>query len=133
MKEDINKFKKDTWFISDNMDERTVSYIYNVVSKLQASGAFRDVDEGSIYLLASQFDIYVKAMDKVMDEGTVIQTMKGPAQHPGIIVASKAFQSMQNIIKEYGLTARSAEKIKSVAPKEELSPLQQFMQDRNDD
>lgn len=128
MKKEIEKFKNEKWYINDKMDERTVSYIYSVVKKLESSGAMRDVDEGSLYILASQFDIYCKSMDQVMTEGPIEKSLKGGnKQHPCIIIASKAFMCMNSILRDYGLTARSAEKIKSVAPKEEDSPLTAFL------
>lgn len=131
MKEDIRKFADSHWFVSKEMDPRTVSYIKSVVEKLDNSGVMRDVDEGSIYLLATQFNSYIQASDLIMKEGVIIKTPHGLVPNPATTVQNKSFSAMQNIIKEYGLTAKSAEKIKSVAPKEELSPLQKFMQERN--
>lgn len=114
--------------LPDNLCEDTERYIHKVIDYLKKADKLNAIDEGTIHLLASSYDQYLKATDLVNTQGLVVPGAKNSViPHPAVRIAKDAKSMALNIMVQMGLTLKSRTKLNQIEPDAEDSPLTELM------
>lgn len=114
--------------LPDNLCAEAERYIHKVIDYLKKNDKLNAIDEGSIHLLASSYDQYLKATDIVNEQGLVVPGAKNSIiPHPAVRIAKDAKSMALNIMTQMGLTLKSRTKLNAIEPDAEDSPLLEFM------
>lgn len=100
--------------IRAGLQPQTKSYMRSVITELEATGAIKDVDSGALSMLAENYDLFLLASEQVKREGLMIEGRAGMVKHPLLKVATDAQIQALKVMQEFGLTAKSRERIKSL-------------------
>ena len=109
---------------------RTEAYINDVLKYLKDSGRYSSIDNGSLTILARQYDVFLCTSEAVSVEGTMVYNEKEQlVVNPKISVMNQAEVMCIKVMKEYGLMALSR---KSLGTEEavQASPLAKFFDEK---
>lgn len=116
------------------LSDEAVRFIRAVGTRLTGAGVIDDVDEGGLRMLVMSYDMYVKASDELIRSGPVLRDKHGRITvNPAEKLTKTYYAQVLAFLREYGLTVRARERIKSLAPSEdEQSELFKFLTSRGD-
>lgn len=69
------------------------------------------------------FEACQRATESIMNDGAVLDTMKGKSTNPEVDVLTKNLKNVVMILNEYGMTLKSRTKLKGKETQEEESPM----------
>ena len=109
------------------------NFIAAARDKLKADGKWQDVDEAALEMLRINLDLMIKSKASIDADGLFTVGERG---HIVANPAVKMFKDFQTkavaIMQDYGLTALSRKKLdRGDPPKEEPSPLEEFLKNAN--
>lgn len=109
------------------VDDLTKRFMEGVEEKI--GDVLEPCDIANAWAMMVAFDNYVKASRDVLANGAVIYDKRGRGKtNPSVGVMEKYYNQLHAIMKEYGLTLKSRERIKSLTPEvDEDNPLMQFI------
>ncbi len=114
--------------LPDDLSDITLEYIKSVIDYLKKNDKLNTVDNGTIHLLATSYDQYLKATELVNEQGLVIPGAKNSViPHPGIRIAKDAKSMCLNLMTAMGLTLKSRTKLNQIDPDTEDTPLTELM------
>ncbi len=114
--------------LPDDLSDLTLEYIKSVIDYLKKNDKLNTVDNGTIHLLATSYDQYLKATELVNEQGLVIPGAKNSViPHPGIRIAKDAKSMCLNLMTAMGLTLKSRTKLNQIDPDTEDTPLTELM------
>lgn len=104
-------------------------YIKEVIDTLREKGQLQQIDSAAIYMLAQDYDIFIKAQERLRNEGLTVKSDRGNiAPHPLIKIAKDAQTQAVRLMQEFGLTTKARTKItKKDIEDDEESPLDVFI------
>ena len=104
-------------------------YIKEVIDTLREKGQLQQIDSAAIYMLAQDYDIFIKAQERLRNEGLTVRSDRGNiAPHPLIKIAKDAQTQAVRLMQEFGLTTKARTKItKKDIEDDEESPLDVFI------
>lgn len=110
----------------------TISFIEAIIDTFEQEKKLNSLDNLSIYLLASNLDIYFQCEEEIRKTGLTIITDRGNASlSPYASQMKVAYTAILNLLKELGLTLGSRSKIKAISEAPEESPLLKLLKDDN--
>lgn len=118
--------------LPDNLSRETERYIKKVINSLKEEDKLNVIDEGILYLLAESHNQYIKATERVNEEGMTIAGSRNTiVVHPCVRIAKDNKATCLSIMSEMGLTLKARknleEKVKQNENEiEEKSPLENF-------
>lgn len=99
-----------------------------VIRELRAKQKIDVIDFGALNMLMTSYEMYLQATEKLLDEGPVTMSRLGDdVPNPAQTIASKNYNQVLAIMKEYGLTVKSRVKLKDTGKDEEKSALEKFL------
>lgn len=104
-------------------------YIKEVINTLREKGQLQQIDSAAIYMLAQDYNTFIKAQEILRVEGYTVRSDRGNiAPHPLIKIAKDAQTQAVRLMQEFGLTTKARTKItkKDIGDDEE-SPLDVFI------
>lgn len=114
--------------LPDGLCGTAEKYIKTVIDYLKKADKLNAVDLGTLHLLASSYDQYLKATERVNKEGlTVAGSRNMIVAHPCVRIAKDAKATCLSIMSEMGLTLKSRSKLTSLDADSQDSPLKEFM------
>lgn len=113
------------------LNKETVVFIKSAIKKLNEAKAIEDIDLGAIRMLATSYDMYLRASEILADKGPIISDYRGdPKPNPAASIVSKSYNQVMKIMTEFGLTVKSRSNIREMAAEEEESPLVAFIKNK---
>ena len=114
---------KTNFDIPDGYSKKTKAFINDVLIKLEKVNQIDDSTLSAVTMLMTEYEKYLRANVLVMNEGltTIIRGVVKP--NPAIEIGKSAFSIVIQLMKEFGLTPKSKEKINAMRPAKEKSPL----------
>lgn len=92
-------------------------FIAAVSAKLSDVGAIEECDMGALRMLMVSYDMYVKASRELLEKGPLLYDRHGrPKVNPAATLTKNYYAQVLSFMKEYGLTVKSRERIKSMTP-----------------
>lgn len=104
-------------------------YIKEVIDTLREKGQLQQIDSAAIYMLAQDYNTFIKAQEILRVEGYTVRSDRGNiAPHPLIKIAKDAQTQAVRLMQEFGLTIKARTKItKKDIEDDEESPLDVFI------
>lgn len=120
-----------TFPIPDNVSEETEKFMKAIIRELRAKQKIDVIDSGALNMLMTSYEMYLQATEKLLDEGPITSTRFGDSvPNPAQTIASKNYNQVLAIMKEYGLTVKSRAKMKDTGKDEQKSALEEFLQSK---
>lgn len=114
--------------LPDTLCDKAERYIKKVIDFLKKSDKLNVIDEGSLYILADSYNQYIKATERVDEEGLTVSGSRNMiVAHPCVRIAKDAKSTCINIMTEMGLTIKSRSKMNVLDSEVEKSPLESFL------
>lgn len=112
-----------------NLNKQAVAYVNNMVRRLEEAEAIEEVDSEAIKMLAYNLSAFYDASEKLCKEGYTIMTDRGNVTaSPWVRIQKDAQASAMRLMKDFGLTLASREKIISLnGTVDNSSPLDTFI------
>lgn len=119
----------------EGLEEATRRFIEAVGAALTGAGVLEDTDEGALRMLMLSYDMYVKASAELLRAGPILYDRRSePRVNPAEKIAKTYYAQVLAFMREYGLTVRSRERIKSLTPAvDETSELAKWLAGGADD
>lgn len=112
----------------NGLSDEAQKFMKDVVKELNARKAIQNIDLGALRMLATSYEMYLRATQQLLEEGPVIMIKYEKAAHPAQNIATKNYAQVMKIMTEYGLTIKSRGNIKAMkSDNEEKSPLEEFI------
>ena len=117
-----------TFPIPGNVSEETAKFMKAIIRELRAKQKLDVLDSGALNMLMTSYEMYLQATEKLLDEGPVTRSRLGDdVPNPAQTIASKNYNQVLAIMKEYGLTVKSRAKMKDTGSDEQKSALEEFL------
>lgn len=101
--------------ISPDVSDETRVFMRVVLQRLD--GTAEPCDQGSLRMLMVAYDMYVRASDTLLREGAMIEDKHGDRKvNPAVSLTKSYWGQVVTLMREMGLTIRSRERIKAMAP-----------------
>jgi P27 family predicted phage terminase small subunit len=112
----------------EGVSDETAKFMTDVIKELNKKKVIQNIDLGAMRMLATSYEMYKQATDKLLVEGPVIIENLKTIVNPCQTVATKNYAQVMKTMTEYGLTVKSRSTISTMkAPKEEDSPLDKYI------
>ena len=112
----------------DGLCETAEKYIKTVIDYLKKNDKLNAIDVGTLHLLATSYDQYLKANELIAKDGLVVPGAKNSIiPHPAVRIAKDAKSMALNLMSQMGLTLKSRTKLNQIDPDQEDSPLTELM------
>ena len=99
-------------------------YMEDVLCKLYQADMIDETDYCALDMLARNYSLFIQATKQMEKEGTTYVTANGDIKkHPAVLIAKDAQVQATNIMKEFGLTPKSRNKMPKME-KAEDSPIE---------
>lgn len=119
--------------LPDELLSDTQRYIYNIIDALTENKKINCLDEGALYMLAENYNNFLKCREIVNKEGFTFTSDRGNiAIHPAVKIMKDSQMLCVNLMKEIGLTLKSRKSLDVMSMETEDSPLVQFMKENNE-
>lgn len=114
--------------IPDNVSSETATFMKAIIRELRAKQKIDVIDSGALNMLMTSYEMYLQATEKLLNEGPVTLSRFGDeVPNPAQTIASKNYNQVLAIMKEYGLTVKSRAKMKDTGSDEQKSALEEFL------
>ena len=114
--------------LPDGLCETAEKYIKTVIDYLKKNDKLNAIDVGTLHLLATSYDQYLKANELIAKDGLVVPGAKNSIiPHPAVRIAKDAKSMALNLMSQMGLTLKSRTKLNQIDPDQEDSPLTELM------
>lgn len=120
----------DKFIIPEDIEDEAKDYMKDVLIKLKDSGILEQVDNAALTMLARNYSMFIQASKELKDSDMIVVNSKGvPVANPLIKIIKDSQVQAMNVMREFGLTAKSRAKLPIVDKNEEESPFEQFIQE----
>lgn len=114
--------------IPDNVSAETSTFMKAIIRELRAKQKIDVIDSGALNMLMTSYEMYLQATERLLREGPITSTRFGDdVPNPAQTIASKNYNQVLAIMKEYGLTVKSRSKMKDTGSDEQKSVLEEFL------
>lgn len=115
--------------LPENLNKSAVAYVNNMVSRLEEAGVIEEVDSEAVKMLAYNLSAFYEASEHLCNEGYTVTSDRGNvAPSPWVKIQKDAQTQAMKVMKDFGLTLASREKINKLnSASEEISPLDSFI------
>ena len=109
------------------LSKLALKHWHTVAKQLSEARILTELDKPALILYCEAWARWREATDQVSDRGMLVKSPSGyPMQNPYLAIANKAFEQMQKMLVEFGMTPSSRSRIQ-VAEGEEEDPFAAFM------
>lgn len=123
----MGKKKPQGFEISKDVTPQTRAFMEGVVKKLEAVEAIEVCDYPALMMLQLSYDQYLRASEMLLRDGCLSKEKHGRViVHPAVNVVNKYWGQVVTLLKEFGLTVKSRERIAAMTP--EIDEDNEFMQ-----
>lgn len=117
-----------TFPIPDNVSQDTAKFMKAVIKELRQKQKIGIIDSGALNMLMTSYEMYLQATAILLLDGATVENRYGETvPNPAQTIASKNYNQVLAIMKEYGLTAKSRANLKDPGDDETKSPLEEFL------
>lgn len=93
----------------------TQAFMKGIIEKLEGESAIEVCDYPALHMLELSYDNYLKASAMLIGDGPVTKDKHGHViVHPAVNVVSKTWGQVVTLMKEFGLTVKSRERISAL-------------------
>ena len=123
--------KRFSFKMPDNVSDETRAFMRNVIRELKQNLTLETIDTGALNMLMTSYEMYLQATDLLLREGPLSMNRYGDTiPNPAQTIATKNYNQVLAIMKEYGLTVKARKNLKMDVEIEEDSPLEQFLKEK---
>ncbi len=123
--------KRFTFPYPDNISDDTKKFMRNIIKELREKMDLEQTDMGALNMLMTSYELYLQATENLLAQGPTKTNRFGEeVANPNQIIATKNYNQVLSIMKEYGLTIKARKNLKMNTDVEEDSPLEQFMKSK---
>ena len=117
--------------IPSDIEDEAKDYMKDVISQLDEAGVLANVDSAALNMLARHYSMFIKANRQLAESEMVFTNSAGNlTPNPLIKIIKDSQIQCVNLMKEFGLTAKSRTKLPKLDNSDkELSPLEQFVKE----
>ena len=116
----------------DTVSEETKKFMRNVIRELRDNMTLEIIDAGALNMLMTSYEMYLQATEKLLSEGGTLINFRGDqVPNPNQTIATKNYNQVLAIMKEYGLTVKARKNLKMNVEVTENSPLEEFLKEKN--
>ena len=114
------------------VEQETKRFMDAVMKKLTDVNAIEECDSGAIRMLMISYDMYIKASRELIAKGPILYDRRGNASvNPAASLTKNYYAQVISFMKEFGLTLKSREKIKSMTPEiDEDNEIMNFLKNK---
>lgn len=110
------------------LSPETKEYIDTITAQMEKIGFLEDADRKNIDLLASQYELYVRAVKDLDTNGfTITDTKNRKVVNPAFNIQRSAMTNILGLIRELSLSARQRRLLTSAGQVEEEDPMDLFL------
>ena len=103
--------------IPDGASSQTTTFMELALAKLTEVKTIEDCDIGGLHILATCYEMYIQLAREVFRTGAIVKDRKGNVSpNPLSIEMLKYMDKVLTFSKDYGLTVKSRDLIKSMTP-----------------
>lgn len=115
----------------DTVSEETKKFMRNVIRELRDNMTLEIIDAGALNMLMTSYEMYLQATDALLREGPTLTNFRGDqVPNPNQTIATKNYNQVLAIMKEYGLTVKARKNLKMNIEITEDSPLEEFLKNK---
>lgn len=115
----------------DTVSEETKRFMRNVIRELRDNMTLEIIDAGALNMLMTSYEMYLQATEKLLSEGGTLINFRGDqVPNPNQTIATKNYNQVLAIMKEYGLTVKARKNLKMNIEVTENSPLEEFIKSK---
>lgn len=119
--------KNFTFTMHKNVSAETVKFMNSVIAELKSKQSIEDIDSGALHMLMTSYEMYLQATERLLNDGPLSTNKYGDIiPHPAQTIATKNYNQVLAIMKEYGLTVKSRTNMK-MYKEDEPGPLDRFL------
>ena len=116
--------------LPDKLEAEAKYFIDSIVKKLETDGVITEIDNLSIYMMATALNDLIISRRKLEEEGAVTLNQKDrEVISPWKVIYDRSFANLSSMMKQYGLTTMSRGKIKYVDNANTTDALSAFLND----
>lgn len=116
----------------DTVSEETKKFMRNVIRELRDNMTLETIDAGALNMLMTSYEMYLQATEALLIEGPTRTNFRGDQiPNPNQTIATKNYNQVLAIMKEYGLTVKARKNLKMNIEITEDSPLEEFLKEKN--
>lgn len=124
--------KRFTFPMPDTVSDETKLFMRNIIRELKRNLSLEVIDTGALNMLMTSYEMYLQASRELLKDGPLLRNKYGDViPHPAQTIATKNYNQVLAIMKEYGLTVKARKSLKIGDDTEGESPLEQFMASKN--
>jgi P27 family predicted phage terminase small subunit len=97
-----------------NLHKKAKAYMREVVKSLENQGRLQDIDDASLEILAYNYDIFLRASERLNGEYTVIGKDGQRVKNPLMAVIDRAVVTINTCTKQFGLSALDRAKLNKI-------------------
>jgi P27 family predicted phage terminase small subunit len=102
----------------------------DVLNQLENNGILEQVDKAALNMLARNYSMFIKASKELEESAMIVPNSKGTlVANPLIKIIKDSQVQAMNVMKEFGLTAKSRTKLPKLDGKEDDSPFEKFVKE----
>lgn len=110
------------------LSPETQEYIDTITAQMEKIGFLEDADRKNIDLLASQYELYVRAVKDLDTNGfTVTDKQNRKVVNPAFNIQRSAMTNIISLMRELSLSARQRRLLTSAGQTEEEDPMDLFL------
>ena len=111
----------------DDLSADALKHWATVVGQVKAAGVMTNLDVQALALYCESYAMWRYAHDEIKIRGPIVETPNGfPTQSPYMQIANKAFDQMQKMLTEFGMTPGSRTRVSGVKEKPKENRFSQF-------
>lgn len=115
------------------LKKQTITFIQGIIDVFEQEKKLNSLDGLSLYMLASNLDIFLECEEQIRKNGLVVISDRGnQALSPYAVQQKQTQNTIIALLKELGLTLNSRAKMKVLDDAGEDSPLLQFLASSDD-
>lgn len=116
--------------ITTGLTRRTQSFMNSVLDSVEG---IENIDEGALRMLEYNYETFIRESDRLNNESVVITNVQGNlVTNPRVKVVKDAQTQCLAFLKEFGLTLKSRNTVKSQVKDQEESPLETFIKGKKE-
>ena len=114
------------------ISEKTQKYIDVIRKEMESLGVMTDADRENLEFLATQCELYNRALDELEKNGLTCIDQKGRmVMNPAFTVQRSAMVNILGLMKELSLSARQRRLLTSAGQTNEEDPMDVFLREMN--
>ena len=111
----------------NGLSKDALKHWHTVAKQLSAAKILTELDKPALILYCEAWARWREATNQVGERGMLVKSPSGyPMQNPYLAIANKAFEQMQKMLVEFGMTPSSRSRIQ-VSAEEDEDPFAAFM------